>query len=147
VLEVRRISLTLLRIRFLSFALPSLRGVVRPKRLNSNPFGRANTTKEGDIRFAPDLYTFLKSDALLSRKHFGKQFVPSVGTVSNALVMLNRYSLAPFVASGFQHQSPASRLHSSAKTVRLSAAPVVRLICSLRHLTTPLKTLNLAYRV
>src|SRR5215510_11197486 len=51
--EVRRISLTVLFNRFLTCALPSFRGVVRPKRLYSNPFRRANTTKSRAFRFAP----------------------------------------------------------------------------------------------
>jgi hypothetical protein len=33
--------------------LPSFRGVVRPNRLYSRPFFRANNTKERETRFAP----------------------------------------------------------------------------------------------
>lgn len=51
--DVRRISRTLLFTRFLSCALPSFRGVVRPNRLYSRPFFRANNTKERETRFAP----------------------------------------------------------------------------------------------
>jgi len=56
--DVRRISLTLLLIRFRSCALPSFRGVVRPKRLYFNPFGSANNTKERELLFTPLSYTF-----------------------------------------------------------------------------------------
>lgn len=55
--DVRMISLTLLLIRFLSWAFPNLRGVVKPKRLYSRPFSSANTAKERDVRFAPLRYT------------------------------------------------------------------------------------------
>jgi hypothetical protein len=56
--EVRRISLILLLTRFRSCAFPSLRGVVRPKRLCANPFGITNTTNERETLFVPFEYTF-----------------------------------------------------------------------------------------
>jgi hypothetical protein len=54
---VRRISRTLLLIRFLSWALPNFRGVVRPNRLWFSPLGSANNTKDRDDFFAPFSYT------------------------------------------------------------------------------------------
>lgn len=51
--DVRIISRTLLFIRFLSCAGPSLRGVVSPKRLCSRPFAIIKTTKEREVFFAP----------------------------------------------------------------------------------------------
>ena len=69
--DVRRISLTLLLARFLSWALPNLRGVVRPKRLCSSPFSNANRTKERETFFAPLSYTAWNSSAFRSFKPFG----------------------------------------------------------------------------
>jgi hypothetical protein len=51
--EVRMISRTLLLIRFRSCAAPSLRGVVKPKRLRSRPLSFVKTTKEREVFFAP----------------------------------------------------------------------------------------------
>ena len=131
--DVRRISLTLLLTRFLSCALPSFRGVVKPKRLYGNPFGSANTTNERDTRFVPPSYTFLKSIAVLRRKDFGNLFVPVSGTISKALVVLNRNPFATLVSSALQYKPSASRFHPCSKTVRFGAAAIVRLVRPLWH--------------
>jgi hypothetical protein len=145
--EVRRISRILLLMRFLSCAFPSLRGVVIPNRLYSNPFRTTNTAKERDTRLAPPSYTLLNSAAFFNRKCFGNTFAPAPDTPWKALIVLNRYAFATLIASSFQHEPPAAGLHALAKTVCFRATPIIRLVRPLWHSCAPSKTLNLAHRV
>ena len=96
--DVRRISRTLLFTRFLSCALPSFRGVVRPNRLYSRPFFRANNTKERETRFAPPSYTLLNCAAFLSRKSLGNAFDPTRATVQSTNSALLKLFSGPYRA-------------------------------------------------
>ena len=58
------------------------------------------------------------------------------------LVVLNHEALAPLIAPPLQDQLAALGLHACAKPVRLGAAPVVRLVCSLWHSVVLLKTFD-----
>jgi hypothetical protein len=73
--DVRTISLILRRIRFLSFAVPRRRGVVRPTRLWLRPLESIKTRKERDVFFAPLSYTDSNSIAFRNLKTFGNLFV------------------------------------------------------------------------
>ena len=122
VFPARRISRTRLFTRFLSWAFPSFRGVVSPKRLTIKPFFSANNTKEREIRFAPPSYTFLNSAAFLSRKSLG-----------NVLVVLNCNALPAFVPSCLQHKPSTTCLHSLTESMGFRASTVIRLVCPLWH--------------
>jgi hypothetical protein len=130
----RRISRTLLFTRFLSWAFPSFRGVVSPNRLITNPFFRANSTKERETRFAPPSYTFLNSALFLSRKSLG-----------NVLVVFNCDALPAFVSSCLQHKPSTPSFHSLTESMGFRATTIVRLVCPLWHSSTPSKTLNLPH--
>ena len=130
----RRISRTRLFTRFLSWAFPSFRGVVSPKRLIVKPFFRANNTKERETRFAPASYTFLNSAAFLSRKSLG-----------NVLVVFNRNALTAFVPSCLKHKASTTSLHSLTESMGFCASTVIRLVCPLWHSSAPSKTLNLPH--
>ena len=128
----RRISRTLLFTRFLSWAFPSFRGVVNPKRLIARPFFSANNTKERETRLAPPSYTFLNSAAFLSRKSLG-----------NVLVVFNCDALPAFIPSSLQHKPSTSSFHSLTESMGFRTTTIVRLVCPLWHSSTPSKTLNL----
>jgi hypothetical protein len=138
--DVRRISRTLRLIRLRSWAFPSLRGVVIPKRLCSRPLGSANSTKEREAFLAPLSYTALNSAAVRSRNSFGNVCALSPMGASKHLIVLHGNSLATLTAPGLQDQSASPRFHSRAKSMCLGAAAIVWLERSLWHPRAPSKT-------
>ena len=56
--------------------------------------------------------------------------------------MLNRNALASLVAPRLQDELATFRFHARTKAVRLGAAPVVGLVCSLWHSVVLLKTFD-----
>lgn len=123
--SLRRISRTRRRIRFRSWALPSLRGVVRPNRVISPPFGRTKTTNDRDAFRLPPLYT--------ARNWRGSRSLQPLGNVARTRrsglrsVVFNGQPPAPFGAPSLQDQAPRLRPHPLAKPVLLRAPPVVGL--------------------
>jgi len=125
--------------RFLSWAFPNLRGVVRPKRLCSSPLGSANSTKERETFLAPLSYTTLNSPAFRNFKPFGDAADFWMSTVSKHSIVLDRDPLTTLVSPCFQHEPTSTCLHALPESMSLCAPSIIRLIGSQRHLFTLLR--------